>query len=591
MKWNNTIKSRRFRIIPSQKYDLIIQKLSQTFKPYKTKTAWGLDIGGHALKAVKIKRTPGELSIEDIDVIDYPAIPADVNFLQTPCIKDAIQTLLTKHSIAKTDNVLVSLPGQFVLSRFPTVPPVSRKQLKDIVRYEAKQQIPFDLKDIVWDYQQLTEKVPGVEVVEVGLFASKRATLDHILTGISYLKPQLTAFPVSPLAIYNFILFDQQVDGPTVILNIETENTDLIIADSLHLWLRNIPFSTVDADLVKEIQRSIEYYKSLTKETVHFKTLVLMGNRFKDPLNVKFMADNFAYEIKALKTSHKLKLSSKIDPTYLNENVVNLGVALGLALQGIGLGRTKINLLPPELIKAAEISKKRPYAIATLGCLAMSLAIQYGGLHIRINQLHNSDDYHQKVLQNIRELERKYKNAETLVQTNRTALELVSSIDSSRFFWIEALDKLLSLIPDNVSITSIQSSWIDTDTIKPKDTTKQISPGFSQAKKATIQEKPGTSKKTLTMGIKGESREPSISFIEESVLKPIREVTLFDHKIAAFKDVQIVPGSCRQVERKNTRNGYISFEIRWIVKSQDEIQSETNALSSIPGTSTPSVKS
>jgi len=583
------IKLRQLRIAPKIRgFDT--QKLSQALKQYRAKTAWGLDIGGHALKAVKIIQTSGGLLIEDMDIIEYPALKPDINFLQSQHIKEAIQTFLAKHHIAKTDNVLVSIPGQFVLSRFTTVPPVEKKQLKDIVSYEAKQQIPFDLKDIVWDYQQLSERVPGMETMEIGLFASKRTTLDHIFTNIAHIKTRLTALQVSPLAIANLLFFDRQIDSPAIIINVEAENTDIVVIDGLHLWLRNITLSAVDADLVKEIQRSMEYYRSLTKEEVHFKTILLMGNKFKDPGNVKFITDNFTYEVKVLKTLNNLKLSDKINPDFLNENLSNLSVALGLAVQGLGLGRININLLPPEQIKAAEISKKKPYAIVTLGCLALLLVTQYCGLHIQINHLRDSYNYHQNVLLNIKELEKKYKSAETLAQANKSALDLVSTIDSSRFFWMEVLDKLLSLIPSNMAITSINSSWISADALQTKGTEKQTAkPDFFQAKKAGVPAKQSSSKKLLLMGIKGESREPSMGFIEENILKPIQRLTLFDQRVPAFKNVEIVPGSCRQVDRKNGWEGCISFEIRWIVKSQDEIQSETQSL--IPGTVTQAIKS
>lgn len=583
------IKLRQLRIAPKIRgFDT--QKLSQALKQYRAKTAWGLDIGGHALKAVKIIQTSGGLLIEDLDIIEYPALKPDINFFQSQHIKEAIQIFLAKHHIAKTDHVLVSIPGQFVLSRFTTVPPVDKKQLKDVVSYEAKQQIPFDLKDIVWDYQQLSEQVPATEGVEIGLFASKRTTLDQILTNIVSLKPGLTALQVSPLAISNLIFFDRQVDGPSIIINTEAENTDIVIIDGLHLWLRSITLSAVDADLVKEIQRSMEYYKSLTKEEVNFKDILLIGNKFKDTNNVKFIADNFTYTVKVLKTLNNLKLSDKINPDFLSENLVNMGVALGLALQGLGAGRININLLPLEQIKAAEISRKKPYAMATLCCLALILVVQYIGLHIRINRLRDSNNHHQNVLQSIKELEKKYKSAETLAQTNKSALDLVSSIDSSRFFWMEVLDKLLSLIPHHVAITSINSSWISADALQAKDVEKRTTKSnFFQVKKASEPAKPGSSKKLLFMGIKGESSEPRMGFIEENVLKPIQELVLFDQKVPAFKNVEIAPGSCRQTDRKDGREGCISFEIRWIVKSQDEIQSETQSL--IPGTSTASVKS
>ena len=80
------------------------------------------------------------------------------------------------------------------------------------------------------------------------------------------------------------------------------------------------------------------------------------------------------------------------------------------------------------------------------------------------------------------------------------------------------------------------------------------------------------------MSIKGESKEPTISFIEEHILKPIKDLSLFDQKVPAFKKVEIVPGSCRQIEHKDDRGTRICFEIRWIVKPQDEIRTEPESL-------------
>lgn len=578
------------RIIHKKQKTTGAKKLPKTVARYKTKSAWGLDIGGHALKAVKITQSAGIVQIEDFDVIQYPAIPSDSDFLQSVCIKEAIQTFLAKHQIAKGDKVVASVPGQFVLSRFTTIPPVEKRQLKEIVRYEAKQQIPFDLKDIVWDYQQLSEQTPGAEGIEIGLFAAKRTTLDHILANVSSLKSRIATLQVSPLAISNCIFFDQQADGPTVIINVETENTDLIIANGPRLWLRNIPRSTLDTDLAKEIQRSIEYYKSMAKEPVQFKTVVLMGNKFKDPANVKFIADTFTYEIKVLKTLNNVKLSSALDTVRFHEDVLNLGIAMGLAIQGVGLGRTNLNLMPLEILQALEIAKKRPYAIAALGCFALSLLIQYGGLHYQIEQRQDANDHYQRVLQNAKELEKNYKKMETLAQTSASELEQIASLDSTRFFWMEVFDKLLSSMPDKVAISSLQTSWIDTDSIKQqKNAPTQTSPGFFQAKKPAAPGKPAAFNKTLLMGIKGESKEQSIGYIEKDVLAPIQSVTLFDQKVPAFKNVEIVPGSCRQIDSGGKDGGYICFEIRWFVKSHDEIQAETKSLLAAPGTS--SVKS
>lgn len=573
--------------IKFKKPNVNIGKLSQVFKKGKQKTAWGLDIGGHALKAVKIVKISDLVFVDDIDIIEYPIVPPGVNFSESTHVKEAIQTLLMKHQITNTYNlnVSVSIPGQLILSRFTTIPPVEKKQLKAVIQYEAKQQIPFNLEEIVWDFQQLSDFDPHGEGIEIGLFASKRATLEHILANIISLKYKIKTLQISPLALYNFALFDQQVDGPTIIINVETENTDLIIVDGQHFWLRSIPLSVINTDLVNEIQRSMEYYKSLTKNAVVFKTIVLVGNAFKDPLHRKVLSDSFGYEIRVPETLHNIKLSSEIDPAYFNENLLNLTVALGLALQGIGLGRIRTNLLPQELIKAAEISKKKPYAIAALGCFALSLIVQYYGSHTRIKYFDNSHKYHQKVLQNIKELERNYKIQEAQAQTNKSALNIISSIDSSRFFWMEILDRLLPLIPANMSITSVQSSWVDENTLKTEGVLKQTPPKFFQnQRKASIPKKSVPPRKLLLMKIKGESKDPRMGFIEERILKPIQGLALFDQDVPAFRNVEIVPGSCYQVGQENEAGSYITFEIRWIAKPQDEIQTEIESLSKVKGT-------
>ncbi len=53
------------------------------------------------------------------------------------------------------DRVAISVPGQSGLARFIKLPPVESKKIPDIVKYEARQQIPFSLDDVVWDYQKM----------------------------------------------------------------------------------------------------------------------------------------------------------------------------------------------------------------------------------------------------------------------------------------------------------------------------------------------------------------------------------------------------------------------------------------------------
>jgi len=545
----------------------VSQKRQSVFKQCGIKTAWGLDIGDNALKAVKITRKNNEIIVEDIDIIEYPAPLSNTKLLESHHIRNTIQTFLSKHTFNKKVDVVVSIPGQLAMSRFSTIPPVKKRQLRNLVNYEAQQQIPFDLKDIVWDYHQLSGRVPNEEGTEIGFFASKRETLHSIVSNISFPEFNLASLLTSPLAIYNLVLFDQQIEGTTIIINMEEENTDLIIIDRSHFWLRTIPLREINADFVREIQRSMEYYKSLSKDTdtVHFEKFLLIGNKFNDPLMQQTIKDNFAYKVETLNTLNNIKISGNVDHTFFTNNRISLNVALGLALQGIGLGKTTVNLLPKELLRTAQIAKLKPYAVATLGCFALLIAIQHFGLRFHISKLNNTRNHHQTILQNAKNLESQYKKAEKFFNEKKSELELISSIDSSRFFWIELIEKLLTIIPDNVSINSLQSSWIDPDTLNVKE-----------IKGSSIKDrKDDTVTKFLLISIKGESREPSIRFIEEHVLQPIKNTTLFDQKVAAFKNAELVPNSCRQIFSEDNATECIGFEIRWFVKSQEEIIAES----------------
>ena len=41
-------------------------------------------------------------------------------------------------------------------------PPVDSSKIPDIVKYEARQQIPFPLEEVIWDYQQLAGGTAGL---------------------------------------------------------------------------------------------------------------------------------------------------------------------------------------------------------------------------------------------------------------------------------------------------------------------------------------------------------------------------------------------------------------------------------------------
>jgi type IV pilus assembly protein PilM len=143
-----------------------------------TGAVWVIDIGQCALKAMRCSLAEdGETLVADaFDFIEYPKILTEPDADPEKLVKDALKQFLADNSVRNT-KVAISVPGQSGLARFIKLPPVEAKKIPDIVKYEAKQQIPFSLDDVIWDYQKLGGGMQDEGVAletEVGLFAMKR---------------------------------------------------------------------------------------------------------------------------------------------------------------------------------------------------------------------------------------------------------------------------------------------------------------------------------------------------------------------------------------------------------------------------------
>src|SRR5207302_8931506 len=97
--------------------------------------------------------------------------------------REPLTKFLARNTI-RGDLVAMSVPGQSGLARFVKLPPVEEKKIPDIVRFEAKQQIPFNLDEVVWDFQKLSSGAVSdgfAMETEIGLFAMKRDMVNRYL--------------------------------------------------------------------------------------------------------------------------------------------------------------------------------------------------------------------------------------------------------------------------------------------------------------------------------------------------------------------------------------------------------------------------
>src|SRR6478609_2866832 len=184
----------------------------------KNQAVWALDIGQAALKALKLVpgETPDQVVAEAFDFIEYPKILSQPDADPEQLVREALETFLERNEL-KGCKVAIAVPGQAGLVKFIKLPPVEKKRIPDIVKFEARQQIPFALEEVVWAYQEIGDDEGGDDdftMAEVGLFAMKRDQINRAILPFRVAGIEVDMVQMGPIALYNFITFDQIKEGP-----------------------------------------------------------------------------------------------------------------------------------------------------------------------------------------------------------------------------------------------------------------------------------------------------------------------------------------------------------------------------------------
>ena len=377
----------------------------------RAKSVWGVDIGQCALKALKLSDVDGQFQVEAFEVIEHPENLRGPEADRSEVFTHALGQFLARNDVSSSA-VAVAVPGQSSFMRFVKLPPVEPKRIPSIVRFEAEQQIPFPIGEVIWRWQTFHD--PDSPDVEVGIFAMKRIEISEMLAMMAFSSLKVDLVQMAPLALYNFMCADDQLapEGATLLADVGTDKTDLVVADGPRIWTRTIQIGgnnftealvrafklsfgkaeslkrtaatskyarqvfqamrPVFADLVQEIQRSIGYYTSLHRES-RFKRVLGLGNGFRLPGLQKFLEQNLNIPVVKIDSFNAPVLAPSLSEPTFTENILSFGVAYGLAIQGLSEARVATNLLPDEVVRKRLWGRKRPWFAAAAAALLVTM--------------------------------------------------------------------------------------------------------------------------------------------------------------------------------------------------------------------------
>ena len=401
----------------------------------RSRNVWGIDIGKCGLKALRCSRSSeGEnLIAEAFDYIEYPMLLTQPEADPGELVRDAVEEFLSRNDISG-DTIAVSVPGQAGLSKFIKLPPVEASKIPDIVTYEARQQIPFPLEQVIWSWQRLEggiEESGFVIDAEIALFAMKRDQVAKALEPFKEADIEIDILQLSPVSLANVVMFDQlpkatELDPedppPSIVLaSMGVDSTDLIVTNGLKIWQRTMPiggsnftralvqgmrmtfpkaenlkrnaaraddpkkvFQTlrpVFNEFASELQRSLNYFTGQDR-TAKIGQVLLVGNAAKLRGLSDFLAKQLQLEVHRLREFKRLEGDLILKTPAYRENQLAFAAVYGLALQGLGVASIRTNLLPSDVTRDRLIEAKKPWAVAAMLGLLVAALINFLGIYV-----------------------------------------------------------------------------------------------------------------------------------------------------------------------------------------------------------------
>jgi type IV pilus assembly protein PilM len=393
---------------------------------------WGIDIGKCALKAVRCQTSsePRKITADAFDYIEYPMLLTQPEADPVELVRAALAEFVSRNKLKGT-RVAIAVPGQSGLSKFIKLPPIEAKKIPDIVKYEARQQIPFPLEQVVWDWQRLPggmEEGGFVIDAEVAVFAMKREQVFKALAPLMQAGVKVDIVQLSPIALANMVMFDQLPDPATVdpekppasivLVSMGVDSTDLVVTNGMRIWQRSMPIGgsnftkalvqgmkltfakaehlkrnavraedpktvfkvmrPVFEQFTAELQRSLNYFTN-SDRTATIGKVLLLGNASRLRGLSEFIAKQLQLDVGKLESYLGLEGAAVTSAPAFRENRLAFGTAYGLALQATGSAAIRSNLLPREIVVDRLIEAKKPWAVGAAAGLLAAAAISFAG--------------------------------------------------------------------------------------------------------------------------------------------------------------------------------------------------------------------
>src|SRR5271168_5418634 len=352
-------------------------------------------------------------------------------------ILKALQELLTAKNFT-TRQTNVCAPGFHVFSKFVKLPPVDTSKVTQIIRYEAQQNVPFPLDQVVWDYQILGTS--ATSELEVLLVAVKSEIIDGLFRVAEGAGLRMKLVDASPAALCNAFRYNYgDLEGCTMLLEIGAKTSNLLFFEKGKVYSRsiNIGANSITQDFANEAKLKFPEAETVkiekgsvslggayeepedpqaaaiakiarqvmtrlhiqVNQTIQFfrgqqggsapQRLFLSGGASIMPFTAQFFAEKLNVPVEYFNPFRNIEIDPALDLEELSKYAHSYGEVVGLGLRDLAHCHVELNLMPKSSLQRQEFGNKKPYLVAAVFSLALVLFAIYKA-EIRIGDVWRS---------------------------------------------------------------------------------------------------------------------------------------------------------------------------------------------------------
>lgn len=389
-----------------------------------------LNLGSQSIELAEFRASPqGGLILCDYRSREF-LVDSTREGLRRPEIVTAVREMLGELQI-KSAKVNYTVAEESVFSRFVKLPALAEEQIERIIAFEAQQNVPFPLDEVVWDYQLVGGEVG--EQIQVVLVAIKAELLDQINGAVEETGLRTSIVDLATMALYNAFRYNySSLSGCSLLIDIGARTTNLLFIEPGRIFTRSLPIGgiSITSAIAKEFnepfaaaesrkkrdgfaasgapgteplddgvarvskivrQTMTRLHAELTRSISHYcaqqtgsppERIFLSGGGASTASIREFFHEKTRLRVEFFNPLRKVAIADPARVEEMARSMHLLGEPVGLALRAVTDCPMRLNLRPAQVVRRQEWENRRPLFIATAACFVLGL-LAWGAYYSR----------------------------------------------------------------------------------------------------------------------------------------------------------------------------------------------------------------